>query len=102
MKTLRNDNVLLFPDGRRLAWENYRRAIDLYDEGPVNPYVLRSLQEVVDSSHIVFGTDYVWAQSWMTPLFVKALREYNGFDEQALALVERESALELFPRFKGK
>lgn len=27
---------------------------------------------------------------------------YDGFDEQALALVERESALELFPRFKGK
>jgi len=66
-----------------------------------NPYVLRSLQEVVDSSHILFGTDYVWAQSWMTPLFVKALREYDGFDEQALALVERESALELFPRFRG-
>jgi predicted TIM-barrel fold metal-dependent hydrolase len=65
-----------------------------------NSYTLRSLQELVDSSHIMFGTDYVWAQSWMTPMFVKALREYDGFDEQALALVESESALELFPRFK--
>ena len=65
-----------------------------------NPYVLRSLQELVDSSHVMFGTDYVLAQSWMTPLFLKALREYDGFDERALSLVERESALELFPRFK--
>jgi len=60
-----------------------------------NSYTLRSLQELVDPSHIMFGTDYVWAQSWMTPMFVKALREYDGFDEQALALVESESALEL-------
>jgi predicted TIM-barrel fold metal-dependent hydrolase len=61
-----------------------------------NPYVLRSLQELVDSSHIMFGTDYVWAQSWMTPLFVKALREYDGFSEQDLAAVESGNANRLF------
>ena len=63
-----------------------------------NPFVLRSLQELVDTSHILFGTDYCWAQPWMTSLFIRALREYDGFSEQDLRGVERDSALSLFPR----
>jgi len=66
-----------------------------------NPYSLRSLQELVKPSHILFGTDYVFAPSQVTPLLISGLREYDGFDKGALALIEHENALELFPRFKG-
>jgi predicted TIM-barrel fold metal-dependent hydrolase len=61
-----------------------------------NPMALRSLQELVDSSHILFGTDYVWGQSWLTPIFIKALNEYDGFNEQDLAAVESGNANRLF------
>jgi predicted TIM-barrel fold metal-dependent hydrolase len=61
-----------------------------------NPMALRSVQELVDSSHILFGTDYVWSQPWLTPIFIKALREYDGFSETDLAGVERENANKLF------
>ena len=61
-----------------------------------NPMVLRSVQELVDTSHILFGTDYVWGQSWLTPIFIKALKEYDGFNEQDLAAVESGNANRLF------
>jgi predicted TIM-barrel fold metal-dependent hydrolase len=61
-----------------------------------NPMALRSVQELVDSSHILFGTDYVWGQSWLTPIFIKALKEYDGFNEQDLAAVESGNANRLF------
>ncbi|MFC1902024.1 amidohydrolase family protein [Chloroflexota bacterium] len=61
-----------------------------------NPMVLRSVQELVDASHILFGTDYVWGQSWLTPIFIKALKEYDGFNEEDLAAVESGNANKLF------
>jgi predicted TIM-barrel fold metal-dependent hydrolase len=61
-----------------------------------NPMALRSVQELVDASHILFGTDYVWGQSWLTPIFIKALNEYDGFNEQDLAAVESGNANRLF------
>ncbi|MFC1951558.1 amidohydrolase family protein [Chloroflexota bacterium] len=61
-----------------------------------NPYALRSVQELVDTSHILFGTDYVWGQSWLTPIFIKALNEYEGFSEQDLAAVESGNANRIF------
>ena len=61
-----------------------------------NPMALRSLQELVDTSHILFGTDYVWRQSWLTPIFIKALSEYDGFNEQDLLAIEWGKASRLF------
>ena len=61
-----------------------------------NPMVLRSVQELVDTSHILFGTDYVWGQPWLTPIFIKALSEYDGFNQQDLAAVESGNANRLF------
>jgi predicted TIM-barrel fold metal-dependent hydrolase len=61
-----------------------------------NPMALRSVQELVDTSHILFGTDYVWGQSWLTPIFIKALREYDGFNKQDLAAAESGNANRLF------
>jgi predicted TIM-barrel fold metal-dependent hydrolase len=66
-----------------------------------NPMALRSVQELVDSSHILFGTDYVWGQPWLTPIFIKALRKYDGFSETDLAGVEGENANKLFHATKA-
>jgi len=61
-----------------------------------NPMALRSLQELVDTSHILFGTDCGMGQQWLTPIFIKALKEYDGFNEQDLAAVEVGNAIRLF------
>lgn len=65
------------------------------------PYALRSLQELVDPSHILFGSDYPFAPEPITAASVKGLNEYDGFDAQARAQIERNNGLRLFPRLHG-
>ncbi len=65
-----------------------------------NPNALRSLTELVDASHILFGSDYPFAPEVVTGFSVQGIQNYKGFDEQARKAIERESALELFPRFR--
>lgn len=65
-----------------------------------NPYALRSLQELVDASHILFASDYPFAPEVMIGFTVQGIQNYKGFEEQARRAIERESALALFPRFK--
>ena len=64
------------------------------------PYALRSLQEVVDNSQILFASDYPFAPELATMLTINGLETYAGFDEQALRSVFYDNALQLFPRFK--
>ena len=63
-----------------------------------NPYALCSLQELVDASHILFGSDYPFAPEILTGFTVQGIQNYHGFDEQAQRAIERESALSLFAR----
>ncbi len=65
-----------------------------------NPHALRSLQELVDASHILFGSDFPFAPEVMTSFSVQGIQNFDGFDEQARKAIERESAFPLFPRFK--
>jgi predicted TIM-barrel fold metal-dependent hydrolase len=62
------------------------------------PYALRSLQELVDPSHILFGSDYPFARELLTSVTIRSLKNYGGFDDRALKAVEQENALRLFPR----
>lgn len=64
------------------------------------PYALRSLQEVVDNSQILFASDYPFAPELATMLTINGLETYAGFNEQALRSVFYDNALQLFPRFK--
>ncbi len=64
-----------------------------------SPHALRSLQELVEPSHILFASDYPFAPELATGITVGGLDDYDGFDEEALAWVYRKSALGLFPRF---
>lgn len=83
-------------EGRELMQRMY------YDTAAyANRFALRSLQELVEPAHILFGSNYVWTPDSIIPAYIKDLAGYDGFDNQALRAVERESALELFPRFKA-
>ena len=62
------------------------------------PGSLRSLQELVDPSQIIFGSDYPFAPEALTPFTISGLKNYTGFDKQALKSIEHENALKLFPR----
>src|SRR5262245_17675852 len=66
------------------------------------PYALRSLQELVDPSHVLFGSDYPFAPEPITIATIKGLNEYDGFDVQARSAIERDNALRLFPRLQTK
>jgi 6-methylsalicylate decarboxylase len=75
-----------------------------YDtSGSGNRFALRSLQEFVDPSHILFGTDYGMqaGNTGNSQNTINGVEEFYGQDKEALHKVERENALRLFPRFKN-
>ena len=67
-----------------------------------SPYALRSLEELVDSSHIVFGSDFPFAPEFLTSASISGLKEYDGFDEKKLKAIYRATALNMFPRLITK
>lgn len=63
-----------------------------------SPYALRSLQALVGSQRIVFGSDYVFAHK-LAPLVVNDLKQYDGFSEEDHYSIDFSNAVRLFPRF---
>jgi predicted TIM-barrel fold metal-dependent hydrolase len=61
-----------------------------------NPYTLATFTKVVPNAHILFGTDYPFAQAGTV---AKGLAD-AGFTAANLRAIERDNALELFPRLK--
>ena len=61
-----------------------------------NPYTLPTFTKVVPMSHILFGTDYPFAQAGTV---AKGLADH-GFTPPDLRAIERDNALELFPRLR--
>jgi predicted TIM-barrel fold metal-dependent hydrolase len=87
-------NVL--PEGPDFFLKNF-----YYDTAlSASPHAFASLQTLVDSSHIVFGTDYIFATEAAVPMTVKGVRGYKGFDKNDLAAIENENLVRLFPRLK--
>jgi 6-methylsalicylate decarboxylase len=73
-----------------------------YDTGlSASPYALRSLQELVDISQILFGSDYPFAPEILTGETIRGIAGYDGFDSEAKRAVEEKNALKLSPRFAG-
>ncbi len=66
------------------------------------PFALRSLQELVDDSHILFGSDFPFAPELAAVATIAALNEYPGFDESAREAVFHRNARELFPRLRER
>jgi predicted TIM-barrel fold metal-dependent hydrolase len=62
-------------------------------------YALRSLQELAGATRILWGSDLPFVYGERLKAEVDHWQEYDGFDDDARAKVERENALGLFPRF---
>lgn len=67
-----------------------------------SPHALRSLQELVNTSHILFGSDYPFAPEIITRMTISGLNTFDGFDGKKLRGINRENALDLFPQFLRK
>ncbi|TGJ99533.1 amidohydrolase [Leptospira semungkisensis] len=62
-----------------------------------SPFAMSALKELVDSDHILFGSDFPFAPE---PLFVhqrEELAKLKQFDPTTLAAIDRGHALKLFP-----
>ncbi len=95
----------------RMSLLDYRYYVDTivdlkslyYDTAlSASPYALRSLQELVDHSHILFGSDYPFAPEFITGMTISELGTFDGFDDKKLRAIDKENALTLFPRFVRK
>lgn len=62
---------------------------------------LRALFELVEPSHVLFGTDWPFAPSRVTAESVEQLSAFDGIDAAAQDLISRGNALALFPRLAG-
>jgi len=65
------------------------------------PYALRSLQELADPSHILFGSDFPFLPEPLIGSMIEGLKNYGGFDAELRTAIERANAIALFPRFKS-
>ena len=63
-------------------------------------YTLRSFQELVDPSHILFGSDYPFLPELVVAATITDFHNYDGFTDQDRRVIERDNALALFPRLK--
>ena len=62
-------------------------------------YALRSLQELVEPSQILFGSDYPFLPEQAASKMVEGFNNYDGFDTKTRTAIAYENALALFPRF---
>jgi predicted TIM-barrel fold metal-dependent hydrolase len=63
------------------------------------PYQLTSLRELVDASHILFGSDTPFLPEPAIGAQILGLEAYRGFSAADRRVIERDAALALFPRF---
>jgi len=60
---------------------------------------LRSLQEVADPTHLLWGSDLPFVNADRVGRELEHWTAYDGFDTAGRAAVEHENGLKLFPRF---
>ena len=54
----------------------------------------------VDAAYILFGSDLPFAPEPVTQASVQGLASYDGFDDAARRLIERDNALTLLPSLR--
>ncbi|EAW11663.1 amidohydrolase family protein [Aspergillus clavatus NRRL 1] len=67
-----------------------------------NPVTLKALLEFAKPGHVLFGSDFPNAPRGAITHFTSFLEGYDNMSEETRRLVEREAALELFPRLRGQ
>jgi predicted TIM-barrel fold metal-dependent hydrolase len=63
--------------------------------------IIHSLMEIVDYSHILFGSDFPFVHERVVKEMIQELIHNDRFDKQARLAIEKENALSLFPRFRA-
>ena len=63
-----------------------------------SPVTLSVLEAVTDPSHLLLGSDRPPTPEQLLPQMLRDIAGFAGFDERAVRMIERENALELFPR----
>lgn len=64
-----------------------------------SPFAMAALRELVDPSHILFGSDFPFAPAIVTGMQVKALGDLAIFNETTKEGINRGHALKLFPKY---
>jgi 6-methylsalicylate decarboxylase len=67
-----------------------------------SPHCFSSLLTVTDTSHILFGTDYVFATAPAVPATIAGIRHFDGFTATDIRAIERDTALGLFPALRQR
>jgi len=65
-----------------------------------SPHCFSSLLTVTDCSHIVFGTDYIFATEAAIPATISGIHDHDGFTQDDVDAIARETALTLFPTLR--
>jgi len=63
-----------------------------------NRYTFSALRELVDPTHILFGSDYPFAPEQETDMTIAGINSYDRFDAQTRKAIERDNAFALFPQ----
>ena len=63
-------------------------------------YTLRSLQELIDVSQILFGSDYPFLPEPVVAATISDFQSYDGFTKKDRRVIEWGNALSLFPRLR--
>jgi predicted TIM-barrel fold metal-dependent hydrolase len=75
------------------------RALYFEIASTTSGFALRSLQELADPAHILWGSDLPFVYGERLQEEVDHWEHYDGFDAAGRAAVEQGNALRLFPRF---
>src|SRR6218665_1707056 len=91
------------PNLERLAPKGVQHYIErFYFDTALSPsrYSMVALKELVDPSHILFGSDFPFAPAPASALQCRTLDESDVFAEQVKYGINRGHALELFPQYR--
>jgi predicted TIM-barrel fold metal-dependent hydrolase len=92
---------LRFKDNALPEGPDYFLSRFYYDTAlSASPHCFSSLLTVTDSSHILFGTDYIFATVAAVPATIAGLRNYDAFTDADLRAIEHENARNLFPTLR--
>jgi 6-methylsalicylate decarboxylase len=92
---------LRFKDNALPEGPDYFLSRFYYDTAlAASPHCFSSLLTVTDSSHVLFGTDYIFATGAAVPATIAGVHNYEKFTDVDLRAVERENALSLFPALR--
>jgi len=64
-----------------------------------SPFALRSLQELADPAHVLWGSDLPFVYGARLREEVEHWEQYDGFGAPARSAIEEWNTVKLFPRF---